>query len=71
MVYGLENFISSLLEAMKKFLLDYRTTPTLIRADFDYKLIGGKVTSLLTDQHIKVESAPPYRQSQNGLVEQH
>jgi hypothetical protein len=45
--------------------------PTLIRTDFDDKLLGGKVGELLLDYKIQVEGAPPYRQHQNGLVERH
>lgn len=54
---------------MKRFLLQCRTRPKLIRTDFDNKLICGKVATYLLDQQIKIEAAPPYRQHQNGLVE--
>jgi hypothetical protein len=70
-IYGLKNLTTSLHDAISKFLLDCGTTPTLIRTDFDYKLMGGKVQEILTTNKIQLESAPPYRQSQNGLVEHH
>jgi hypothetical protein len=70
-IYGLKNLTSSLKEAMQKFLLDCGTKPVLIRTDFDYKLMGGEVAKLLTEEQIQVESAPPYHQSQNRLVERH
>jgi hypothetical protein len=60
---------TSFTKAMKKFLVDCGPVPTQIRTDFDHKLMGGKISRILTDQNIKVESAPPYRQYQNGLVE--
>jgi hypothetical protein len=70
-VYGLKNLTSSLRSAISQFLIDCGPTPKLIRTDFDQKLIGGKMKEILTAQKIKIEAAPPYRQHQNGLVEQH
>ena len=70
-VYGLKNLTSSLEDAMKQFLVDCNTTPTLICTDFDSKFLGGKVAQLLRDKEIPVECSPPYRQHQNGLVERH
>ena len=71
LVYGLKNLKSSLLQAMKKFLTDCGTIPSILRTDFDSKLMGGKVGELLESHRIKVQSSPPYRQHQNGLVERH
>ena len=71
-VYGLKNLTSSLLSAVKKFINDVGTHPSLIRTDFDHKLIGGNVAKFLQEEEkIRLESAPPYRQHQNGLVERH
>ena len=70
-VYGIKNLTSSLLEAIKKFVRDAGIHPKLIRTDFDHKLMGGNVAAHLLDNNIKVESAPPYRQHQNGLIERH
>jgi hypothetical protein len=70
-IYSLKNLTTSLTEAVSKFISDCSTKPTLIRTDFDYKLMGGSVCKLLTDHKVQVESAPPYCQSQNGLVERH
>ena len=56
---------------MQKFLLDCGTKPTLIRTDYDHKLIRGDVAQLLLKEQIQIDSTPPYRQSQNGLVERH
>jgi deoxyuridine 5'-triphosphate nucleotidohydrolase len=70
-IYGLKNLTTSLLDAVKKFLRDCAVIPTLIRTDFDDKLLGGDVGKLLLEHKIQVEGAPPYRQHQNGLVERH
>ena len=67
--YGLKNLTTSLLQVMKRFIRDVGTKPKLICTDFDSKLMAGKVESYLIDEKIAVESAPPYRQHQNGLVE--
>ena len=71
LVFGLKNLTTSLLKAMKEFLLVCGPKPEIIRTDFDAKLIRGPVKQLLTDSHIKIEASPPYRQHQNGLVERH
>jgi hypothetical protein len=47
LIYGLKNLKTSLLEAMQSFLCDCGPTPKLIRTDFDYKIMGGKVGDLL------------------------
>ena len=70
-VFGLTNLTTSLLTAMKRFIMLSGIKPKLIRTDFDSKLIGGDVESFLLDQQISVEASPPYRQHQNGLVERH
>ena len=67
--YGLKNLTSSLHEAIRSFLIDCGKKPTLIRTDFDTKLIGGETQKILTDAGIRIEAAPPRRQHQNGLVE--
>ena len=67
--YGLKNLTDSLLNAMKRFVRDAGTKPTLIRTDFDKKLMAGKVEKYLVEEKIALESSPPYRQHQNGLVE--
>lgn len=70
-VYGLKNLTSSLLQAVQRFVSDCRVTPKLLRTDFDHKIMGGKVAAFLLSQQIPIESSPPYRQHQNGLVESH
>ena len=71
LIYGLTNLKDSLLTAIQRFITQCGTTPTLIRTDFDKKLIGGKVRKVFDDNNINVEASPPYRQHQNGLVERH
>ena len=70
-VYPLRDLKGSIVKAMKKFLKDVKVKPKLIRTDFDFKLMGGKVLELLDDRGIDIETAPPSRQDQNGLVERH
>ena len=64
---------------MKYFINDIGCKPTIIRADRDFKLIGGSVASYLEtptlyDNVIKtthVSGAPDGRQNQNELIEIH
>jgi hypothetical protein len=42
--------------------------PTQIRCDFDSSFVKGKVNQFLKLHRISITSAPPKRQSQNGLV---
>ena len=53
---------------MKCLIRDTGVKPTKIRTDFDKKLMAGSVEKMLIEEKIKLESAPPYRQHQNGLV---
>jgi hypothetical protein len=71
LVFGLKNLTTSLLQAIKDFLLVCGPKPEIIRTDFDAKLIRGPVKQFLTTSQIKIEASPPYRQHQNGLVERH
>ena len=70
-VYGLKNLTSSLLNAMKQFINECGPAPKVIRTDFDSKLMGGDIQHFLREQKVRIESSPPYRQHQNGLVERH
>jgi hypothetical protein len=70
-VYGLKNLKDSLLHAVTQFLTECGVKPKLIRTDFDTKLMGGKVGAHFRQHNIPIESSPPYRQHQNGLVESH
>jgi hypothetical protein len=56
---------------MKMLLRDCGPKPKLLCTDFDRKIMGGEVAKLLLDQYIPIQSSPPYRQHQNGLVERH
>ena len=68
-MYPLTNLKTSVLQAMKKFIAEVGVKPTLLRTDFDHKLLGGDVANYLLNEKIRVEGAPPKRQHQNGLVE--
>ena len=68
-VYPLKNLTSSIPRAIHKFLTDVGQKPKLIRTDFDKKIIGSEAREILDKANIRIESAPPKRQHQNGLVE--
>jgi dUTPase/transposase InsO family protein len=70
-IYGLKDLKSSLLKAMKQFVIDCGVPPKLLRTDFDHKIMGGKVAEFLRSSGIPIQASPPYRQHQNGLVESH
>jgi hypothetical protein len=61
----------SLIDALWSFFIDAGGMPTRIRCDFDASFVKGKVAEFLKQHRIKVTSAPPKRQSQNGLVERY
>ena len=71
LVFGLKNLTTSLHRAMQEFILVCGPKPEIIRTDFDAKLIRGPVKKFLTEQQIKIQASPPYRQHQNGLIERH
>ncbi len=71
LVYGLKNLTTSLHQAIRQFLIDCGSPPRLIRTDFDKKLFKGQVAATLQKAGVKIQSAPPNRQDQNGLVERH
>ena len=69
-VYPLKNLKTSLLRAVKRFFKDVKVKPKLIRTDFDNKLMYGMVGKYIQEEkQVDLESSPPYRQHQNGLVE--
>ena len=53
-VYPLKDLTSSLLKALKCFLCNICTTPIRMIADFDDKLIKGKVEDYLISQRMHV-----------------
>jgi hypothetical protein len=70
--YGLKTKTAeSLIDALWSFFIDTGGIPTRIRCDFDASFVKGKVTAFLKQHRIKVTSAPPKHQSQNGLVERY
>ena len=62
---------NSLLIAFQKIINQLGVTPKLIHTDFDPKLISGKVHAYLDEKNIKIKTALPKCQDQNGLVERH
>jgi hypothetical protein len=70
--YGLKTKTAeSLINAFWSFFIDTGGMPSRIRCDFDASFVKGKVSTFLKQHNIKVTSAPPKRQSQNGLVKRY
>jgi hypothetical protein len=68
--YGLKNKTAeSVIDALWSFFVDAGGMPHRIRCDFDSSFVKGKVYKFLKLHKIQITSAPPNRQSQNGLVE--
>ena len=68
-IYPLKNLTTSIHRAFQRFLTEVGEPPKLLRTDFDKKLIGSTARQFLDEHSIPIESAPPKRQHQNGLVE--
>merc|ERR1711884_884326 len=61
---------SSIHRAITCFLCNVKVKPKLLYTDFDQKLISGKVATLVEDNEIDLQAAPPKPQPQNSPVEQ-
>ena len=68
-VYPLANLRADVITQIRQFLIDVDGACKCIRTDFDMKLIGGQLKSLLTKKGIDIQAAPPRQQHKNGLVE--
>ena len=72
--YGLRDIGGqALADAFLQLFVKMGNPSTLCRmlCDFDPKLIKGQARALLLRRNIKILSSAPYRQSLNGLVENH
>jgi hypothetical protein len=70
-VYGLTDLSGDCLaDAMWQFFVNSGGFPRRFRCDFDCRFLHGKVGQLLWSHGIKIGASPPYRNSQNGAVEQ-
>ena len=68
--YGLRSLQSAdIQDALWRFIVDAGGMPRVIQCDFDSRFLGGGVSRFLQSLRINVRSAPPHRQSSNGLVE--
>ena len=68
--YGLSRITGAdLQDAFWRFLVDAGGVPSVIQCDFDPRFLGGTMARFLRSLRITVRSAPPRRQSSNGLVE--
>ena len=68
-IYPLKNLTTSIQRALQRFVTEVGVKPKLLRTDFDKKIIGSAARDYLDEQNIPIQSAPPKRQHQNGLVE--
>jgi hypothetical protein len=67
---GLKNKMAeSVIDALWSFFVDAGGMPCRIRCDFDSSFVKGKVYEFIKLHKIQITSAPPHRQSQNGLAE--
>ena len=62
-MYPLKNMTTSIPRAIKKFLNDVGTKPRIIRTDFDSKFLGAETRDILDTNQIRVEAAPPQKDS--------
>ena len=71
-VYGLKDMNgATLADALWKFFMDAGDFPNHIQCNFDPKFMVGKVRMLLNSHTVRLTTAPPSRQSQNGIVKSH
>jgi hypothetical protein len=69
-IYGLNGLTGvEIQDALWRFFIDAGGFPETIQCDYDPRFLGGVVRRLLHSKRICIKSSPPYRQSQNGLVE--
>jgi len=68
-IYPLHNLKEDILPAFITFFSDIGRVPSLIRTDFDHKLMGKTVQHHLEKNNCKLQSAPPDMQSINGICE--
>jgi len=68
-VYPLRNLKTDILPSFIKFFSDIGRIPSMIRTDFDHKLMGSQIEIHLLKNNCKLQSAPPELQSVNGVCE--
>ena len=70
-ILPIKNLKNDLLPTLKTFCNNIGMTPKRFITDFDHKLMGQQVLEYFTnaDGSCIIESAPPNKQSQNGLAE--
>jgi hypothetical protein len=68
--YGLKTkTVESIIDALWSFFVDAGGMPRRIRCDFDSSFVKEKIYEFIKQHQIQITSAPPSRQSQNGLVQ--
>ena len=68
-IYPIKSLEHDIVPAFQKLVRDMGFAPKKIITDFDYKLMGNKITDYFTPLYTIMECAPPRHQHKNGLVE--
>jgi len=68
-VYPIQDLKTDILPSFIKFFAEIGRVPSLIRTDFDYKLMGRTIEKHLELNQCQLQSAPPELQSINGVCE--
>ena len=68
-IYSIKSLETDIVPAFQAIVKDMGFAPRKIITDFDYKLMGKKVTDYFTPLGTTLECAPPRHQHKNGLVE--
>ena len=68
-IYPIQNLSEDILPAFIKFFNEIGTTPSIIRTDFDHKLMGTMIERHLNQLKCNLQSAPPDLQNMNGICE--
>jgi len=68
-LYPVKSLKTDIIPTLQKFFKDLGREPSLIRTDFDHKLMGQAVQKFLLSTKTQIQSAPPEHQHQNGLCE--
>ena len=68
-VYPMKDLKKDIIPSIKSFIKDIGTQISILRTDFDAKLIGKQVQDFFLDCKTRLETASPDEQNQNGLCE--
>ena len=58
-IYPIKSLKNDIMPAIKQFCQDIGTVPTILRTDFDHKIMGKEVQNFIKENDGTVESVPP------------